>query len=451
MFGWIIEGIDVELAFLESDIDKLILMTLPKDVYRNPITGKPIIVRLKRSLYGLKQAGELWYQFINTVIQQQGFKRLKHDQCVYVKRDLETGEVAIVVCYVDDILFLGNTPDTITAMIDHLKANVTNITGMGEVRRYVGVDIKRDLDRHTISLSQKPYTTTFVDQNIPDDMTSKPIPMSETMDYSKLGDGSVKPIQDKVGQLRYLADRTRPDISTAVGILGTAAANPTKAHLKGVEHLARYLKGTKDLALILGGDDQVVKLFGYTDASHLPDDSSKPRLGYCFFLNLTSGTIYARSVKDTTVSHSSCESEIKAIDNAIRMAIWLRGFLEELGFKQVEPTVLHTDSVSAKALADICNIGTNSSHLVMRINYIHECVEAGIIQLKYINTLNEVADILTKLLPVEAHERHSQFLLEGHNCQQPVVMPLIPKKRHKSDFTIDRQTGKWKHKLNGAK
>jgi hypothetical protein len=95
------------------------------------------------------------------------------------------------------------------------------------------------------------------------------------------------------------------------------------------------------------------------------------------------------------------------------MAIWLRGFLEELGCKQIEPTVLHTDSASAKALADICNIGTNSSHLVMRINYIHECVEAGIIQLKYINTLNEVADILTKLLPVEAHERHSQFLLEG--------------------------------------
>jgi len=133
------------------------------------------------------------------------------------------------------------------------------------------------------------------------------------------------------------------------------------------------------------------------------------------------------------------------------MAIWLRGFLEELGFEQFEPTVLHTDSVSAKALADICNIGTNSSHLVMRINYIHECVEAGIISLKYINTLNEVADVLTKLLPVEPHEQHSRFLLEGHNSQEPVVaMPDTEHKKAKSDFTLDHRTGKWKHRLNQA-
>ena len=449
MFGWDIEGIDVELAFLESDVDKLLYLTLPKDVYRNKLTGKPIVVRLLRSLYGLKQAGELWYQFLKTIILQYNFTRLKHDQCVYVKRDLETGDVTIVICYVDDILIIGNNSGTIAETITHLKDNVTNITG-GEVRRYVGVDIKRDLERHTISLSQKPYISKFVEQTIPADASSKPTPMPETIDYSKLGDGSVKPIQDVVGKLRYLADRTRPDISTAVGMLGSAAANPTKAHLKGIEHLAGYLKGTQDLALVLGGDDTEVKLFGYTDASHLPDDTSKPRLGYCFFLNLTSGTIFARSVKDSTISHSSCESEIKAIDNAIRMAIWLRGFLEELGFEQFEPTVLHTDSVSAKALADICNIGTNSSHLVMRINYIHECVEAGIISLKYINTLNEVADVLTKLLPVEPHEQHSRFLLEGHNSQEPVAMPDTEHKKAKSDFTLDHRTGKWKHRLNQA-
>jgi hypothetical protein len=55
-------------------------------------------------------------------------------------------------------------------------------------------------------------------------------------------------------------------------------------------------------------------------------------MGYAFFLNLESGTVYAKSVKSNTVSHSSCESETKAIDAAIIQAIWMRGFLAELAF-----------------------------------------------------------------------------------------------------------------------
>ena len=54
-----------------------------------------------------------------------------------------------------------------------------------------------------------------------------PIPISDTVDYATLGDKSVPPLQDKVCQIRFLPDRnSRPDIATAVGILGSAAAKP---------------------------------------------------------------------------------------------------------------------------------------------------------------------------------------------------------------------------------
>ena len=121
------------------------------------------------------------------------------------------------------------------------------------------------------------------------------------------------------------------------------------------------------------------------------------------------------------MSHSSCESEIKAIDGAIRQAVWMRGILAELGFPQNGPTVLYTDSVSAKALADTARLGSNSSHLVLRINYIHECIENGTIELKYITTENEVADVLTKLLPLPTHEQHTRILLHGHGGKEPDV------------------------------
>jgi hypothetical protein len=67
---------------------------------------------------------------------------------------------------------------------------------------------------------------------------SKLIPLSDSIDYASKGDGSIGPIRDKVGKLRYLADRVRPDLLTSVGILGSAADNPTVKHLQGVKHLA---------------------------------------------------------------------------------------------------------------------------------------------------------------------------------------------------------------------
>jgi hypothetical protein len=86
---------------------------------------------------------------------------------------------------------------------------------------------------------------------------------------------------------------------------------------------------------------------------HLQDQSAKPRMGYAFFLNLESGTaVYAKSVNSNTVSHSSCESETKAIDAAIFQAIWMRGFLVELGFPHIDPTVFYTDSASAIDLGE---------------------------------------------------------------------------------------------------
>ncbi len=61
VFGWLIEGLDVELAFIESEIDSEIYMTLPKGINQTSTDSKraAVVVCLLRSLYGLKQAGEL--------------------------------------------------------------------------------------------------------------------------------------------------------------------------------------------------------------------------------------------------------------------------------------------------------------------------------------------------------------------------------------------------------
>jgi hypothetical protein len=113
-----------------------------------------------------------------------------------------------------------------------------------------------------------------------------------------------------------------------------------------------YLRGTKDLKLRLGSRDKLIKLFGYADASFVAGGDSRLQLGYCFFLNRDSGAVVARSIKDKTVLLSSMESEIKALTEAIKETIWIRGLLNELGYFQDEPTLIYQDNQSAIRLSD---------------------------------------------------------------------------------------------------
>jgi hypothetical protein len=83
-------------------------------------------------------------------------------------------------------------------------------------------------------------------------------------------------------------------------------------------------------------------------------------------LLLNSGTICA--VKDTTVSHSSTEVEINALDLAIEQTIWLRDFLKEFDFEQTKPTVIFVDNKAAKYLAEAMDNSNNVDHTIVRLN-----------------------------------------------------------------------------------
>jgi hypothetical protein len=435
VFGWHIKGIDVENAYLESDIDTEIYMYLPRDVYKHA-NGRSIKTKLNKSLYGLKQAGELWNRLLNDKFMVLNFTRLAHDQCVYILRDDETGSITIIIVYVDDVIVTGNDEVVIDDTIDFLAAEFTKLTELGELTRYIGVDIKRDVINHTITLSQLPFTKSYLNGETPPDMKSKSVPLNPSVDYRVPGSDVNVPMLAQTGKLRYLADRTRPDLLFPLGILSTSAAKPGDIHLEGLKHVNRYLIGSQDVAITLGGFDKEIRLFGFCDASYVPHADSKSQLAYCFFLNLESGTVCARTKKDSTVSHSSTEAEVKALDAAIVQATWLRGFLSELGYPQTEPTVIHTDSLSAKALAETYNLSNNTAHMVMRLNYIHQEILAGNIALRYIDTLNQVADILTKALPVAQFIPLRQKLTRGYYPQRFTGYPvrLLPGTRFLEHF-----------------
>ena len=162
-----------------------------------------------------------------------------------------------------------------------------------------------------------------------------------------------------------------------------------------------------------------INLLGYTDASYNTDGRSKCRLGGCIFLGYNSGAIMSYSRCDTissapipitippivdddinitTLSHSSCEAELKGADMLIREIIHIRNMLQFLGYNITTPTPVYIDNKSAITLCELLKSNHKTKHINMRINFIRECINSAIVSLYFVPTGMNVADILTKPL-----------------------------------------------------
>jgi hypothetical protein len=132
------------------------------------------------------------------------------------------------------------------------------------------------------------------------------------------------------------------------------------------------------------------------------------------FLGKNGGAVYSFSKNDTTVSHSSTEAEIKAIDELSRQIVHVREILEFMGYILQGACTIYVDNKSAIELCKILKTTHRTKHINMRINYIRELINHRIIQLVFIPTEYNVADVLTKPLGVKEHNRHCNILLFGH-------------------------------------
>jgi hypothetical protein len=181
-----------------------------------------------------------------------------------------------------------------------------------------------------------------------------------------------------LGKIRYLADRTRPDIM----FVASLAVNPTQHHLDAMYQVIGYLKGTKERCLHIGSPAGEIELFAMRDASFVRGEDSKGQLAYYLFLSNDSGAFYCKSQKDKNVSISSLHAEMNALVEATKMIIYYRESLEKLHFPQKKPTTIHVDNQGVIAVVNAFGKDNRSIYL---INKIRECVEKKIISLEFGN------------------------------------------------------------------
>ncbi|KAM0786725.1 hypothetical protein ACM66B_002165 [Microbotryomycetes sp. NB124-2] len=113
--GWPIIQADVDKAYLHGDLNKDLYLRIPQGVHG--LQGK--VLKLQRSLYGLKQAGRTWNQKLNTSLEQLGFKALSGNQCIYCC--VVGTELYYIALYVDNLLFIGPDRAHIERVLDGLE------------------------------------------------------------------------------------------------------------------------------------------------------------------------------------------------------------------------------------------------------------------------------------------------------------------------------------------
>ncbi|KAG6384847.1 hypothetical protein SASPL_153666 [Salvia splendens] len=201
-----------------------------------------------------------------------------------------------------------------------------------------------------------------------------------------------------VGSLPYLTC-TRPDILYATRLVSRYMENPTTTHFKAVKRILQYLKGTIGYGLSYSAANDY-RLVGYNDSDWAGDnDDRKSTSGYVFYMGDTTFTWMSK--KQPIVTLSTCEAEYVAATFSVCHAIWLRSLLSELGWPQKEPTTICVDNKSAIALSKNPVFHNRSKHIDTRYHYIRECVANQEIQVEYVKSQDQVADIFTKRLKYE--------------------------------------------------
>ncbi|KAG6397726.1 hypothetical protein SASPL_143896 [Salvia splendens] len=132
------------------------------------------------------------------------------------------------------------------------------------------------------------------------------------------------------------------------------------------------------------------------------NDDRKSTSGYVFYMGDTAFTWMSK--KQPIVTLSTCEAEYVAATFSVCHAVWLRSLLAELGWSQKEPTTICVDNKSAIALSKNPVFHNRSKHIDTRYHYIRECVANQEIQVEYVKSQDQVADIFTKPL------KHEDFI-----------------------------------------
>ena len=417
-----IHQFDVDSAFLHATLDEEIYIFQPEGL--NNSGAEKLVRRLLKSLYGLKQAPMLWNKDMDSFLLSLGFKRLKSDSCVYIKR-LKSGRFIILGLFVDDAIILFSILDE--AEWNEIKNRIKSkysIKDMGEAQFILGMRITRDRKQRNIFIDQQAYIEKTLKKFNYQSISPYKIPGTPVNDLefdSELpiaNDLSRNLYQSFTGSALYAAISSRPDIAHATSIICRFNANPQMKHFNAAKRIFKYLAGTKGKTLLMNGKrNQIISsaepiLQAWTDSDWAGDHSDRKSISG-FVIKLNNCPIHWTAKKQSTISLSSCEAEIVAIGLAVREIQWIRKFLIELEIfsPSTPPAVINCDNSAAVQISSEDLANTRTKHIAVNYHFIKQSCDDREISLKWIPTTEQEADLFTKPLQSNLFNKFRAMLM----------------------------------------
>ncbi|CAL1397374.1 unnamed protein product [Linum trigynum] len=390
--NWHIHQLDVNNAFLHGDLQEEVYMTLPKG-YKPPPGFTNPVCRLKKSLYGLKQASRQWFSKLTDKLQQVGYSQSRADHSLFYK--VTDSSYTCILIYVDDLLVGGNDLAAIQELKGFLHSEFS-IKDLGVLRFFLGMEVARN--NNGIHLSQRKYALEIIEEaNLLDSR-----PVTTPMDYkTHLTSICEVPFDDPelyrtlVGKLIYLTT-TRPDISFATQQVSQFMGSPSVQHFKAVQRILRYLKCAPASGLFFPSKGQFqLKAFSDSDWAACID-TRRSITGYCVYLG--DSLISWKSKKQQTVSRSSCEAEYRALAFSACELQWILYLLHDFQVMHPQPAHLYCDNQSAIYIADNPTFHERTKHIELDCHLVRDKLQAKILKLFHVSSNHQLADLFTKPL-----------------------------------------------------
>jgi hypothetical protein len=405
--GWTLHQFDVKNAFVHADIDTDIYVTLPQGFY-NDLDKNKKCLKLKKALYGLKQSPRLWYKYLSNILNKLGFKAIPYDEGAFINHHYKM----ILLCHVDDLIITGPNHKQIKEISEKISTDI-ELKYIGEVNTFLGIQMKINKKNKTLLLHQEKYTKNIIKKYNKEELPLRKSPTRNIKLYKNNGQATYKETveyQRYVGSILYLAVKTRPDIAYPIQRCAKYASNPAKEHFLAVDDIFAYLHNCPEEGILYNCSnikELILKIYCDSDwASCL--DTRRSVTGYITML--ANNTISWNSTLQKTVATSTTEAEYMALADACKEALYICNsfnyITKELSIpvpKQL-PLIL-VDNTGAIKLANNPEFHKRTKHIDIRYHFVRELLENNEIQIKYIPSKENLADSLTKTIPITQLEQ----------------------------------------------
>ena len=365
---------------------------------------------LKGNLYGTPAAANIYSTELHRHLKSHGYQQMRSDTSLFTKK--KRGNTILVGISMDDFLPIATSQTLIDDLYTILQKKY-KVKRMGRPRKYLNWTKK--YSKEGIHLSQPEHIANVVSLLSQQECNAKSTPYLDgiNMDPPEESEERCEDItviyEKAVGEIRYIADSTRPDIAFATTALARALKKPTRRHWKLVQRLAQYLGSTRDEGILMPSSEaKDVTVSAYSDADYANDKTTRKSI--TGMLTMVNGApVQWLAKQQPVVAKSTCEAEYIAAAEAATLTTWLQNLITETGITSARPT-MHIDNTAAAKMAKSMGATRRRKCIDVRYHYLHDIVQKGEIAIRRISTTEQYADILTKPLKATLYKRHKAHI-----------------------------------------